>query len=177
MKVLLDPIYTGRLSVCASAFKMRQVVDHLMKCNDDVFFYWIVPDNLTPEERNWLPKSARIQYFELIPRVSGEDRTKRYFQIYDWYEKLLSFDAGLYDTDLLVTNKPHLVPLIKNIQTKPSRAYLVPSRKILVIEDMPMMTFKMNLHLPAKKAIDVSTLTGYLCADLVAMGASLSCDH
>ena len=47
---------------CASAVKMLRVVQYLLETTEDLFFYWLVPNSMTDEERQWLPDNQRIAF-------------------------------------------------------------------------------------------------------------------
>lgn len=171
MKVTLDPIYTGNLFVCAGANKMRRLAEHLLSTHDDVFINWIVPTDMTDAEIDWLPGDARIKYWEVYERTKPDDRVKRYMQVHRWYERILSFNDGLYDTDLLVTNRATLAALQRMIMTKVGNKRMADSRKIMIIENMPIMSYKQHSIVMDDLACDIQTLSSYLAADLTAISS------
>lgn len=170
MKILLDPIYTTVPSRCASTIKMVRVYEHLSQKYDDMYFYWIIPNDLTEEERLWLPQDDRILYIP-ITMDKELDRYKQYSRLTFELENIIAFDGDYWDWDILVTNKTAMVPLYRMICYKPSGQRAKWSRKIVVLEDMPMMTFKGFVQLPPGHYADYCTLMGYLASDRVAICA------
>jgi len=170
MKILLDPIYTTLPSRCASTIKMVRVFEHLSEKYDDAYFYWIVPNDLPAEELNWLPQSDRIMY---IPLQMDEelDRYKQYSRLAFDLENVIAFDGDYWDWDILVTNKSAMVPLYRMICCKPRAQRLKWCRKIVILEDMPMMSFKGFVQTPPGDYSDYLTMLGYLTADKVAICA------
>lgn len=167
MKILVDPIYTGYVHKCASAVKHLRCVQRIMDYADDVFFYWLVPDNMTEEEKDWLPKSERITY---IPLPYFEDRYKEYWHSSEEWRKTISFNGALWDVDVLVTNRTSLVPYIKWAMLRPG-GMLSWSKSVFLIEDMPTMSFKMFIPQSGEREGDIASLAGYLSANLTCISA------
>jgi hypothetical protein len=168
MKILLDPVYTNDPGHCASNVKMYKIASHLLEKRKDVFFYWLVPSWATEEEKAWYPKDERIKY---IDYPYNKDRLREFMRVDRLYDQLISFQGDLWDVDLFVTNRASLVPLIKGIANKPSRVALNWSKRVVLIEDMPLMDFKLTVPLSNPKAQTSQTLVGYLNADTTIISA------
>lgn len=167
IKILIDPIYTGYVNKCASAVKHLRCVQRLMEYADDVFFYWLVPDNMTDEEVEWLPISDRITY---IPMPYFEDRYKEYWHSSEEWRRLVSFNGSHWDVDVVVTNRTSLTPYLKWAMVRPG-GMLSWSKRVFLIEDMPTMSFKMFIPQSSEREGDISSLAGYLSADKTCISA------
>lgn len=160
MRVIIDPVYTNSINRCASAVKMRTCVEHILNQTTDVFFYWFIPSGLTEEEREWLPKDSRIGYFEL---TYFEDRYKEYWHASDEYRRKISFSGALWDADIILTNRTTLVPFIRWAMQGAS-TIMNWGKFIVLIEDMPLMSFKMFVLKVCPREADIASLSSYLTA-------------
>ncbi len=167
-KVLLDPIYTQDPSKCASAYKMKKVAEHLLATSDDTFIYWRVPKDMTEEDQQWLPVSDRIKY---LPSTYYLDRHKEYHYVRESWNDDITFRGHNWDTDLVITNRVPLIPLIRLQMYRPGHRTMEWSRKIVAFEDMPVMSFKHSVPVPHESTQDRQTLAGYLAADATAICA------
>ena len=100
-KILLDPIYTGRVHKCASTVKFVRLAEALLQ-DPNVFIYWSLPDWIDEEGLNWLPTSERIHYFRL---EQSKDRYKEYRRISYERECMFSYQGDFWDWDICVTNR------------------------------------------------------------------------
>jgi len=77
MKIVIDPIYTGDVRKCASAVKMKRVVEGMLEDNPDLYVYWFIPEDIDDESRDWLPDDPRIAYHTAS---YSDDRLKEYMR-------------------------------------------------------------------------------------------------
>jgi hypothetical protein len=168
MKVLLDPVYTQWPSRCASNAKMKTLVMGVLAHRSDVFFYWMVPTNMPEGEAGWFPDHPNVR---LVPYPYAEDRIKEFLRFRVELEKIVAFNGHLWDWDVMVTNRTAMVPTIKTWATKAARTTLLWSKKVFLIEDMPIMSFKKLLPLHNPEVQDITALAGYMCADRTAISA------
>lgn len=161
-KVLLDPIYSAKPSHCASARKMWLLVDYTLKQRDDVFFRWLVPFELSAEEREWFPKHPNV---ELIFYPYNRDRMREYQVFPRELEELYSFNGKLWDTDVVVTMRTQQVPNMKIVMTSPRQKNMTWLKKVILYEEMPVMSFKPTVAVSDEIVQDMATLAGYVAAD------------
>ena len=136
MKVLFDPIYTTLIDRCASAFKFKCLAHHLLSKYEDLYIYWVIPEGLREQETEWLIDSDRIRY---IAHMCREDRYQEYFRLTEEMEHVIAYNGDYWDWDLLVTNRSTQLPIIGMLSKKSKTRT---TKKILLLEDMPMMSFK-----------------------------------
>lgn len=171
MKIMLDPYYTGSLHTCATTNKYKHLVNVLLEERDDVFFYWMVPPELDDEEKEFLPVSDRIEYIKTSPPNKRTDRIRGFFTFPYEYERAVAYDGTHWDYDLLITSRSALAASIRAVQFKYGDKSLVWSRKLLIMEDMPLLSFKGWISSGHQKTTDIHTLLGYLAADRVLISA------
>lgn len=167
MRILIDPIPTGQINRCASTVKVLRCVEHTLKNTDDVFFYWMIPEDISEEEREWLPKSDRIAY---IPMNYFEDRYKEYWLASDAWRRAVAFNGDYWDIDMVLTNRTSLVPFLKWALQRPG-GMLEWSKRVFLLEDMPIMSFKMFIPQSTVREGDLATLNGYLSANTTCISA------
>lgn len=175
MKIILDPIYTNRPSHCASNIKMLRIAQHLLKVRDDVYFYWLYPQGIEDEDMEWFPKDPRIMYVPYGGRgCTAIDRMREYTRLPESYEWLMVFHGKLWDWDAVITNRAMLAPFLK-ILSVPGRfgvePYAARSKRVYIIEDMPVMDFKKKLCTPFADTTDLATISGYLASDRTLISA------
>lgn len=168
MKILIDNIPTSDPQHCASIVKMRKIVEYTLKERDDTFFYWLVPSWANEEDRAWYPKNDRIMYLDY---PYSKDRMREYNRVDRQMEDMISFQGMLWDIDIVLTNRTSAVPMMKTIMNKPSRVLLNWSKRVFLIEDMPLMAFKKTVALSNPFVQEVQTLSGYLASDTIAISA------
>lgn len=168
MKILIDCIYTQDVGHCASSAKMRTIVEYVLGAVPDTFFYWLIPDRTTDEEAEWLPKDDRIKY---IRYPYSNDRLKEYMRFYKELEYLIAFNGICWDVDMVITNRTSMVANMKAVMNKVGREGLNWSKKVFLIEDMPIMEYKKLLPLAHAKCQSLQTLTGYMTADVTAISS------
>lgn len=159
-KIMIDPVYTQEVGRCASAVKMKICVQYLLERTSDVYFYWLIPNTIGQEELEWLPKDDRIMYYR-IPYF--EDRYKEFWHASEEWRRLISFAGKCWDIDILMTNRTSLVPFAKWAMHRPS-GVIKGSKFVFLVEDMPIMSFKMFIPTSTPREADLSTIMGYLQA-------------
>jgi hypothetical protein len=169
LKLLLDPIYTNEPGHCASTIKMWKIAKHQLELHpDDTFVYWLIADDLTPEQEAWLPDDPRIKY---IKRHSYVDRIREYWRMPDSQVEVLKFFGAFWDWDICLTNRTAMVPFYKFWALKGGRNHTLWAKRVVLIEDMPMMDFKKKLTFNFPQTTDLQTIAGYLAADTTYVSA------
>ena len=160
MKILFDPIYTGKVHKCASAVKFKKLFESLSKENSELFFYWIVPSWIDFDGENWLPASDRIKYVKV---EQERDRYKEYRRVSLEIEECYSYQGDLWDWDVAVTNRSGTVPTlttVSNFHNNNSNNL----KPILIVEDFPQMMFKGSSNAGSNIERDMYTVLGYQTA-------------
>lgn len=166
MKILLDPILTARPEQCSTTVQYWALVNYLL--NDqkrtDLFFYWMVPKRLSQEELEFYPKHPNVQ---LIFVPQHKDRVKEYMTLSKEVDQVVAFNGSHWDWDVLITTRSGLAQVYRLLSGSPRAAADHRIKKIWVIEEMPLMSFKKTVPQFGERTQDLFTLAGYLAADKV----------
>lgn len=168
MKLIFDCILTQTPDKCSTNSQFLTLAEKLLAETTDTFIYWPRPDRLTDEEQAMYPKSDRIKY---IPLHQSKDRMKEYNRINPVLEDLLSFNGDTWDWDVLVTVRSTQIAMMRVIATSPRQRHRGWTKRIVLIEDMLVMSCKPTIALSNKDVQDRLCLEGYLAADKVLLPA------
>lgn len=167
MKVFFDCIVTQELNRCSTVVQFVTLAEKLLK-ETDCFIYWPIPNDCTDEELDFLPKSPRIKYFPVFMTV---DRMKEYNRMPEYLYDLMYFHGDCWDWDVCVTVRSCQVPWMRIIATSPRERRMAWTKRILIIEDMMVLSAKPSVSLSNPETQDRMTIEGYLAADEVFMPA------
>jgi len=163
MKVVIDPIYSTKPSHCASALKARRLVEYVLSQTDDVFFRWLIPDwEMEAEEYEWFPEHPNIEYLKY---PYSHDRMREYQVFPKELETLLAFNGPYWDTDVVITMRTQQIQNMKLVMTSPRNYNQAFLKKVLLWEEMPVMSFKKTVAVSDRRVQDLATLCGYVAAD------------
>ena len=169
MKLLFDPIYTNDPSFCVMAFKMQTAARLLVEWRDDIFIRFLLPapanalaKGWTTDE-SWLFRHPQVEYHQ-VPAY--RDRMKEYYRYADELRWMTTFNGPFWDTDLVLTCRVPMVPHIKTNLTGIRFPAARWSRKVAVIDDMPVMSFKECVGQCVPEVQDLQHVASYLASDL-----------
>jgi hypothetical protein len=166
VKVLIDPIHTNDPQFCVMNFKLQNLMRYWLERREDVFFHYLLPGPKDGDEwaidYEWLVNSPRVQYHE-IP--TNKDRMAEYLTVSPELIDLLHFQGPLWDFDMLITSRTPMVPMIKCFMHKMSSLTKNGLRRIVTVDDMPLLEFKKCVGLKVADVQSLQTLSGYLAAD------------
>jgi hypothetical protein len=167
MKVLFDCILTSAPSTCSTTIQFVTLAEKLLE-QPDTFIYWPIPEMVDDEEFQFYPQSDRIKYIRL-PQY--KDRMKEYNRIHPVLENLLSFNGETWDWDVLVTCRTTMVSLMRVLVVSPRQKAKGWTKRIIVIEEMMVLSMKPTVAQSDTEVQDRLTLEGYLAADEVLIPA------
>jgi hypothetical protein len=160
MKVLFDCILTGEPRKCSTTIQFYTLANMLLR-NPGVFIYWPVPEYVSEQDFEFYPKSDRIKYFRTH---QFKDRMKEYNRIPDWLMNMLTFYGSTWDWDVLVTVRTPQVPMMKTVAISPRQMSWGWSKRILVIENMMVLSKKPTVAQSQEEIQDRMTLEGYMAS-------------
>ena len=166
LKVLMDPVYSGLLTGCSSAYKCRTLVETSLEKNGhgDWFFYWLVPPGLTEEEQAWLPKHPNVRYVE-YPYI--KDRMREYSLFRKEMDEILAFNGSYWDFDVLLTSRTSMAPVARSVMSAPRQkttGYKL--KKVAVFEEMIVLDHRTTVAKSDVLAQELMTLSGYPTSDV-----------
>lgn len=167
MKVLFDCIVTQAPGKCSTTVQFITLAEMLLEI-PDVFIYWPIPDRFDAEDMEALPQSDRIQY---IPLPQSKDRMKEYNRVHKELDDIVSFNGPTWDWDVLVTVRSTMVSIMKTISLSPRQKSRFWTKRIVLIEDMMVLSKKPTVAQSVVDVQDRMTLEGYLAADKVLIPA------
>lgn len=163
IKILLDPIYSSTTpGHCSCAYKYRQIVEYFLERRNDVFFYWLVPNFVSDEDREWLPKHPNIKYLT-VPAY--RDRMREYMTVSKELDSLIAFNGKAWDYDVLITTRTPMASLYRILMNSPRSVRTPWMKQVLLEEEMYIMRFRPSVSKSDLKAQETQVLTGYLNSD------------
>jgi hypothetical protein len=166
MKILVDPIHTNDPHFCVMNYKMQAMMRHILERRDDIFFYYLIPSKGF-DGSEWdvdytkLLDHPNVKYLEL---PTCGDRMKEYLQLSPELREYLSIQGPCWDFDILVTARVPMVPIMRQWMNKIS-SLTKKARRVITVDDMPMLSFKLCVGQIHEDVQDRQTLSGYLAAD------------
>lgn len=166
MKILIDPIYTNDPHFCSWSWKMKVLLEYLLPRHPDLFVYYCLPGNLEGRDdweisKEWLLPADRVEYID-VPAYA--DRMMEYQRLDPKLHQMLGFYGPRWDWDILITARATQTPVMRALSVSIG-ANAGWSKRIIVVEDMPVMSFKKCVGQSAPKTQDIAAITGYLAAD------------
>lgn len=168
MKILLDPITTNDPQFCVMNYKMKCVVEYLVEKYDDVFFYWLIPEQKAADigewdvDKSWFPHPDRVKLIE-VP--VNKDRYSGYLRMNDAIFAQINYRGFLWDFDMVITARVIQAPFMRVWMHKTGTVTHT-LRRIVTVDDMPVMSFKKCVNLTRDMGLqDRLTINGYLAAN------------
>lgn len=168
MKLLFDPIVTNDPRFCVMVYKMQQAARFLTEWRDDVYIRFLLPEKANEHARDWvidedwLYRHPNLEY-HFVPTY--RDRMKEYYRYADQLRWFTMANGAFWDTDVVLTCRVPMVPHIK-ANLAGIRNPLRWARKVVVIDDMPVMSFKECVAQAHPDVQDLQHVTSYLASDL-----------
>ena len=166
LKVLMDPVYSGLLTGCSSAFKCKTLFETavLKHGHADWFFYWLVPPNLSDAEKAWLPDHPNVAYIE-YPYL--KDRMREYMLFRKELDEILAFNGSHWDFDVLWTSRTAMAANARAVMSSPrQKATGRQLKKLMIFEEMIVMDFRPTVAKSDVQAQELLTLAGYMASDV-----------
>ncbi|MBS7812377.1 hypothetical protein [Roseococcus pinisoli] len=171
MKLLFDPIYSGKPRRCSSASKYKKLTGRLLAARPDVFIYWRVPTWMDEEDRAWLPSDPRVKYIE-VP-CNRYDRVREYQHITPDLEDQISFNGSLWDADVVVTMRTQQVAAMRTIMGSPRQHRFTWMKGIFLLEEMLIAGFRKTVPVCHQRSQEGLSLLGHGVAD----GSYITANH
>ena len=167
MKVIFDCIVTSEPERCSTTVQFITLAKRLLK-HPGVFIYWPRPDRLSGRQLDCYPNDERIRY---IPIKQYQDRLKEYNRISPELEQIIAFSGTCWDWDVMVTVRNMQTSMMRVHAMSPRRSSWLWQRRIILIENMMMLSKKETVAQSVVDVQDRMTLEGYLTCDAVLMPA------
>lgn len=165
MKILFDPVYTNRPSVCSTSYLVWELIARLMEWRDDVFFYVLYPPHKMQEE-DWKFMGKYPDRVTLLPlEQSTSDRVSELHMLRNAQRFYLNpWCKHTWDADVVISSR---MPVIKHMRVHASRytGKELPSQRAFIgLEEMPILPFRHTV--PWSEFQFPDTLMSYALNDL-----------
>ena len=164
-KVLVDPVYTGRVSTCSTSYLVWEIMKDLCQKRSDMFFYLLIPEKLDDDEDMFLKEQIkgledRIRFYP-YPYVKS-DRMEELFKFSDELREYVApGNTPVWDWDFVLTSRIPQIPQFR-VNSGRSVAYDHGSyRGIIGLDEMPMFSFRKTVSWANTGHLDPMTMAAY----------------
>jgi hypothetical protein len=164
MKILIDPVYTGKAHKCSTSYLAWELIEGLAKARDDVFFYLMYPKHSesNEEEMKFLQRMPdRVNLFP-YPYLQM-DRVEEQFKLTDDFIHLLSpGDTPIWDYDVVISSRIPQLPFMRNVSGREVANYPHGTQRLFIgLEEMPIFSFRDTVSWAPGGFMDLVSLAAY----------------
>lgn len=164
MKILFDPVYTNRPSICSTSYLVWELITRLIEWRDDVFFYVTYPPNKVDEEdMEFLGQHP--DRVKLLPVTS--ETTDRVSELFSLPRELrryfVPWNSEAWDVDAVVTSRIPMMGMFLPHFARYMGKQLRSTRAVYGLEEMPVLPFRKTV--PWHDHLHLQSITAYLHAD------------
>lgn len=169
MKILLDPVYTGRASTCSTSYLAWQLIRDFVARRDDVFFYLMYPKKMDEFEGELDFLNQMPDRVTLIPYEANHlDRMAELHHIPREMKELLSpIGSEHCDFDFVVTSRIPVLPMMRVLSGRQMGFRAGSMRGFFGLEEMPILSFRDTVAWG--DVMEQQTMTSYLLSDGILM--------
>lgn len=169
MKVLIDPVYTGKAHKCSTSYLAWQIIEGLAAWRDDVFFYLMYPtaSEASDEEMAFLSRMPDRVRLLPYPYIQA-DRVEEMFKLHDDLIRYLApGDTPVWDYDVVLTSRMPQLPFMRNVSGRETNWSKGTQRLFVGLEEMPIFSFRDTVSWAAGGNMDLQSLAAYQSAGAV----------
>lgn len=167
MKILMDCVYTGKVHKCSTSYIMWEIIEHLSKWRDDVFFYLLYPKaaEASDDEMAFLTRHSDRVTLLPYPYLQG-DRIEEAFKLSDELIHYLSpGDSETWDYDVVISSRINQLPFMRNVSGREAVNYPHGTQRLFLgLECMPIMSFRKTVAWAGGGNNDLMSLSAYLAS-------------
>lgn len=174
MKILFDPVYTARPSVCSTSYLCWQIIEHLIEHGpDDWFFVVLVPEQSleTESEQQFLGRFPdRVRLVPYDPIIT--DRMKEHWTFRTAFADLVQpAHKDLWDVDAIVSSRMNQLQMWRVNGTRRMTYGKGSLRAVIGLEEMPQFSFSDTVSWGPGGNMDLISLANYASADAVVISS------
>lgn len=173
MKVLVDPVYTGRPTTCSTSYLCWQIMEHMIDKHDDVFFHLMVPSYMLEDEvqRQYVMRMPdRVQVIPYKGTVT--DRMKEHWTFpTEFADLVMPAHAKLWDVDAILTSRMQQLEMFRINGSRWMTYGKGSLRAVIGLEEMPQFQFSDTVSWAPGGALDLLSLANYMSADAVVVNS------
>jgi hypothetical protein len=170
VKILIDPVYTGKAHKCSTSYLVWEIMEGLSKWRDDVFFYLMYPEASEANEEEMAFLKRMPDRVKLLPYPYIQaDRVEEMFKL---HEKLIHYlapgDSPVWDYDIVISSRTPQLPFMRNVAGREVANYPKGSQRLfLALEEMPIFSFRDTVSWAGGGHMDLQSLAAYQSAGAV----------
>lgn len=169
MKVLIDPVYTGKVHKCSTSYLAWKIIEHVVSTRDDVFFYVLYPEAAENDEEQmaFLKQFPERVTCYPYPYIQA-DRVEEMWKLHERMIHLLSpGDTPLWDIDVVLTSRLSQIPYMRNVSNRETNYHKGSQRMFIGLEEMPIFSFRDTVAWAAGGNMDLQSLASYQAAHAI----------
>jgi hypothetical protein len=172
MKVLFDPVYTARPSVCSTSYLCWQIIEKLLP-REDWFFTVLVPQTALEQESEQAFLNQYPDRVKLIPYPAiTTDRMKEHWCFREQFADLMQpAHADLWDIDAIVSSRINQLQMFRVNSTRRMTYGKGSLRAVIGLEEMPQFSFSDTVSWGPGGNMDLPSLASYWSADAVVISS------
>jgi hypothetical protein len=170
VKILIDPIYTGKAHKCSTSYLAWEIIEGLRAKSDDVFFYLMYPEASKNNEEEWKFLNRRPDCVHLVPYPYLQaDRVEEQFKLSDPLIHILApGDTPVWDFDVVLTSRISQLPFMRNVAGREVGNYPKGTQRLFIgLEEMPVFSFRDTVSWASSGNMDLTSLAAYQSAGAV----------
>lgn len=173
MKILVDPVYTGRPSTCSTSYLCWKIMENMIEKHDDVFFHLMVPAYMLDEEPQVEFVMRRPDRVRVIPyKGTVTDRMKEHWTFpTEFADLVMPAQAQLWDVDAILTSRMNQLQMFRINGSRWMTYGKGSLRAVIGLEEMPQFQFSDTVSWAPGGALDLLSLANYSSADAVVVNS------
>lgn len=168
MKVLIDPVYTGKVHKCSTSYIAWEIIEHLSAWRSDVFFYLLYPKaaEASDDEMAFLMRHTDRVKLLPYPYLQG-DRIEEAFKLSDEMIHYLSpGDSDTWDYDVVISSRINQLPFMRNVSGREAVNFPHGTQRLFLgLECMPVMSFRKTVAWAGGGNNDLMSIAAYLASN------------
>jgi hypothetical protein len=172
VKVLFDPVYTARPSVCSTSYLCWQIIERLLK-HEEMFFVMLVPEQALEQEdqQQFLMKYPDRVRLVPYPAVTT-DRMREHWSFRDQFVDMAQpANKGLWDVDAIVSSRMNQLQMWRVNSTRRMTYGKGSLRCVIGLEEMPQFSFSDTVSWGPGGNMDLPSLASYWSSDAVVISS------
>lgn len=164
MKILIDPVYTGKVHKCSTSYLAWELIEQLSQWRDDVFFYLLYPKaaEASDDEMAFLLRHKERVTLLPYPYLQGD----RVEEIFKFSDELLHYlapgDAPTWDYDVVLSSRIQQLTFMRNVSGREAVNYPHGTQRLFLgLEEMPMFNFRKTVAWSGGGNMDLQGLAAY----------------
>lgn len=168
MKLILDPVYTGRPSTCSTSYLAWEIIEEMVARDANTFFYLMCPEQSLQNEVDKAFLEKMPDHVIPVPYdCRYTDRVTEMFRLPKAMCQMLAIgETPFWDWDGVITSRIPQLPFMRNFSGRPMPS--MPkgmARCFIGLEEMPIFSFRDTVFW--SQYMDLPSLSAYQASDSI----------